>query len=125
MGEHDGVSKNLATCARADFKKLSLVIATYEDGSVITVDNSISVFADLCKAGDNYAKEVLPILIKYLQQCKPKEVPQHAERASVCFNIGNAGDFIEVLEIRLPHLTAAWQMRVKKLLKILYEMEEK
>ena len=106
------------------FEKLSLIVATYKDGSVITVDNSISVFAGLCKADDSYAKEVLPILINHLQKCKPKEVPQHAERASVCFNIGNAGAFSEVLEIRLPHLAAAGQTRVRKLLKKLYDIGE-
>jgi len=107
------------------FEKLSLIVAAYEDGSVITVDNSISVFAGLCKADESYAKEVLPILINHLQKCKPKEVPQHAERASVCFNSGNADAFIEVLEKRLPHLAATGQTRVKKLLKKLYELREK
>ena len=104
------------------FEKLSVVTAAYEDGSVITVDNSISVFAGLCKADANYAKEVLPILINHLQKCKPKEVPQHAERASVCYNSRNAGAFVEVLEKRLPHLAATGQARVKKLLKKLYDM---
>ena len=104
------------------FEKLSLIVATYKDGSVITVDNSISVFAGLCRAGESYANEVLPILINHLKKCKPKEVPQHAERASVCISSGNAGAFIEVLEARLPHLAATGQARVKKLLKKLYDM---
>jgi len=99
------------------FSRLSLIVATYEDGSVITVDNSISVFAGLCKADESYSKAVLPILTNHLQKCKPKEVPQHAERASVCFNSGNANAFIVVLEKRLPHLAATGQKRVKKLLK--------
>jgi len=99
------------------FGKLSLIIAAYEDGSVITVDNSISVFAGLYKANSNYAKEILPILINHLQKCKPKEVPQHAERASVCFNSDNAGAFIEVLDKRMPNLATTGQARVKKLLK--------
>jgi len=99
------------------FEKLEVVISAYENGSVITIDNSMSVFAGLCKAGDNYAKTVLPMIIKHLQKCKPKDVPQHAERASVCFNSKNAGDFIEVLEKRKPHLASTGQARVNKLLK--------
>ena len=105
------------------YEKLSIVVAAYEDGSVITVDNSISVFAGLCKADENYAKEVLPILVKHLQKCRPKDVPQHAERASVCFNNGNAGIFIEVLEKRLPNLAATGQTRAKKLLRKLYDLD--
>ena len=107
------------------FEKLSVVKAAYEDGSVITVDNSISVFAGLCKADGSYAKEVLPILINHLKKCKPKEVPQHAERASVCFTSGNADAFTEVLEARLPCLTATGQTRVKKLLKKLFDLRAK
>ena len=99
------------------FEKLPVIIATYEEGSVITVDNSISVFAGLCKAGGQYAEKVLPVIISHLTKCRPKEVPQHAERASVCFNSSNAAAFIEVLEGRLPHVAAPGQARVNKLLK--------
>ena len=99
------------------FEKLSVVVAAYEEGSVITLDNSISVFAGLCKAGDKYAETALPIIINHLKKCRPKDVPQHAERASVCFNGKNAASFIEVLEGRLPHLAATGQTRVNKLLK--------
>jgi len=107
------------------FDRVSVVMAAYEDGSVITVDNSISVFAGLCKVDESYAKKVLPILVNHLQKCRPKDVPQHAERASVCFNCGNASIFIEVLEKRLPDLAATGQTRAKKLLKKLYELREK
>ena len=104
------------------FDRLAAVVSAYESGSVITVDNSISVFAGLCEADESYAKEVLPILINHLQKCRPKEVPQHAERAAVCFKSENAGIFIEVLEKRQPHLAATGQARVKKLLKRLRDL---
>ena len=85
------------------FEKLPVIVAAYENGSVITVDNSISVFAGLCKADEGYAETVLPIILNHLKKCRPKDVPQHAERASVCFNNKNANDFNEVLEYRLLH----------------------
>jgi len=44
------------------FEKLPVIIAAYEEGSVITVDNSISVFAGLCKAGDKYSKKSYRLL---------------------------------------------------------------
>jgi hypothetical protein len=102
------------------YEKIQVVISAYESGSVITVDNSISVFAGLCKANDGYAKTVLPIIIEHLKKCRPKEVPQHAERASVCFTKENANSIIEVLEKRKAILTALQQARINKLLKILY-----
>jgi len=49
-------------------------------------------------------------------------VPQHAERASICYTSKNAGAFAEVLEKRLPHLAATGQARVRKLLKKLYDL---
>ena len=105
------------------FEKLQLVISAYENGSVITVDNSITVLAKLCKAGSLYSEKVLPVILGHLQKCRPKEVAQHAERASVCFNSENAGAFTEVLEKRLSHLTPPQKTRVNKLLKKLKEMQ--
>jgi len=99
------------------FKRLSPVISAYKNGSVITIDNSISVFAGLCKAGQEYSETVLPIILSHLQECRPKDVPQHAERASVCFDSSNADVFITVLEKRLPILVKTGQARINKLLK--------
>ena len=106
------------------FEKIETVESAYETGSTITVDNSISVFAGLCKANDEYSKTVIPIILKHLQKCRPKEVPQHAERASVCFNKQNANDFIEVLEKRSSDLTPSQQARIKRLLKNLYNLRQ-
>jgi len=99
------------------FEKLHLIQSAYENGSVITVDNSISVFAKLCKANDRYAEKALPIIINHLDKCRPKDVAQHAERASSCFNSENANAFIEVLEKRASCLTPPQQIRVRRLLK--------
>jgi len=105
------------------FEKLPVIVTAYEEGSVITVDNSISVFAGLCKIGGKYSEMALPILLNHLSKCKPKEVPQHAERASVCFNKNNANAFVEILEKRLPHLVPTGQTRIRKLLKTLHSLQ--
>ncbi|MCL2153849.1 MAG: hypothetical protein FWH57_13045 [Oscillospiraceae bacterium] len=106
------------------YEKLDAIVSAYENGSTITVDNSISVFAGLCKASDEYENKVLPILLTHLKKCRPKEVAQHAERCSVCFNSNNAAVFIEVLEYRNPHLMASQQTRANKLLKKLYGLRQ-
>jgi hypothetical protein len=105
------------------YEKLDAIIFAYENGSTITMDNSISVFAELCKASDEYAETVLPILLKHLRKCRPKEVPQHAERCSTCFTSKNATAFIEVLEYRSPHLASSGQSRINKLLKTLHGLQ--
>jgi hypothetical protein len=118
-GGMTALAKIAVHSAQQIYEKIDAVISAYESGSIITLDNSISVFAGLCKANNDYEKTILPIILKHLEKCRPKEVAQHAERASVCFSEQNANDFIEVLERRNPHLTATQQTRINKLLKIL------
>lgn len=116
-GSMSALSEIVEITPKPIYTELATVIAAYEEGSVITVDKSISVFAGLCKSNDAYSNTILPLLLNHLQICKPKEVAQHAERMSVCFNNKNAVDFISVLEIRKPNLTLSGQTRIDKLLK--------
>ena len=119
-GSMTALAKIAELASHAIFEKIETIQSAYENGSTITVDNSISVFAGLCKASDDFAKVVLPIILNHLQKCRPKEVSQHAERASICFNNKNASEFIDVLETRNLYLTASQQTRINKLLKKLY-----
>ncbi|MCL2057710.1 MAG: hypothetical protein FWH01_01440 [Oscillospiraceae bacterium] len=116
-GGMTALAKIVDIAAAPIYARLTDILAAYETGSVITVDNSISVFAGLCKANESYSAILLPVLIRHFHDCKPKEVAQHAERASVCFNNTNAGDFIAVLETRKPHLTPASRARIEKMIK--------
>ena len=99
------------------FKNLDIIVKAYEKGSVITVDNSITVFAELAKANRKYEKKVFPIIIGHLEKCRPKEVAQHAERAFVCINKTNAQKFKETLLKRFGSLTESQKKRVEKLLR--------
>ncbi len=99
------------------FNQIDAVINAYQNGSVIAVDNSISVFAKLVKSGKKYEEKIFPIIIKHLETCRPKEVGQHAERAVVCVNEHNAEMFKQVLLKRKDSLTPAQQKRVDVLLK--------
>jgi len=98
------------------YKNLDIIVGAYEQGSVITVDNSISVFAELIKANSRYEKKVFPIIIAHLEKCRPKEVGQHAERAFVCINKNNSQKFKETLLKRRESLTEAQKKRVDNLI---------
>ena len=98
------------------YKNLETVIKAYKTGKVITVDNSISVFAGLVKADRKYEKKVFPIIIDHLKNCRPKEVGQHAERAFICIDKKNSQVFKETLLSRRGSLTDAQKKRVDKLL---------
>lgn len=103
-------------CAEEIFTKINLLKKAYENGSVITVDNSITVFAKLCNAGSEYEKEIFPFLLEHLATCRPKEVAQHAERMAVCINEHNFEAFEETIMRRYDILTVSQQKRVKRLL---------
>ena len=116
-GSMTALSKIVSLNPDEVFKNLDIIIKAYENGKVITVDNSISVFAELAKAGKKYEKKVFPIIIEHMEKCRPKEVGQHAERAFVCINNNNSQQFKETLLKRYTLLTDAQKKRVDKLLK--------
>ena len=101
----------------AIYRRLPEIIDAYEKGSVITIDNSISVFAWLCKANEEYQSCVFPILISHLANCRTKEIPQHAERISVCIDSKNKDLFLKALSARESELTDSQKTRLAKLKK--------
>ncbi|MNI29431.1 hypothetical protein D3C73_832470 [compost metagenome] len=106
------------------YGKLGVVRKAYETGSVITIDHSMTVFSKLCKADPNYEKEIFPLLIQHLSSCRPKEVPQHAERIAICLNTANIKEFEEVLGTRKCDLTASQLKRIEKLMHKLKDLKE-
>lgn len=93
------------------------IVKAYENGSVITGDNAISVFAELCKADEKHQKEIFTLILEHLGKCEPKQVCQHAERAFVCVNNKNSREFKDVLLSRKESLTDVQKKRINKLLK--------
>jgi hypothetical protein len=99
------------------FENIDIIINAYENGSVITRDYSISVFAELAKADERYEKVTFKKIIKHLKTCKPKEVGQHSERAFICINEKNSKEFVDTLIERRDDLTDPQKKRVDKLIK--------
>ena len=99
------------------FRNFEDILSAYKNGSVITVDNAITVFAELCRADKKYEKVVFSHIIEHLKTCRPKEVAQHSERAFICINEDNAKEFTDVLLQRKESLTEAQNKRIDKLIK--------
>ena len=116
----------LAEVAKANpdavFKHLDEIKKAKESGSVITVDNAISTLAWTASSNDEYNKVIFPYLLKHLSGCRPKEVPQHAEKTLPAVNAGNKSDFIKVLEKRMEDLSGSGLARVKKAIKQVNKM---
>ena len=111
----------LAEVAKTDpgavFKHLDKIQKAKETGSVITVDNAISTLAYTAAANDKYNKDIFPYMLKHLAGCRPKEVPQHAEKTMPAVNAGNKVEFIKVLEKRMEDLSGSGLSRVKKVIR--------
>ncbi len=103
-----------ALAAETICPRLHEVVAAYETGSVITVDNAVSVFAGLCRAGEGCRAAAFPVLLRHLSTCRTKEVAQHVERAAMGISGGNAAAFVAAVQARLPELTPAQAARVNK-----------
>jgi len=99
------------------FNNIDTVIKAYEKGNVITVDNSITVFFEVSKADKKYEKVLFKKIINNLENCRPKEVPQHAERSFLAVNKNNSKEFITVLQSRRGILSDSQKKRIDRLIK--------
>jgi hypothetical protein len=110
----------LAEVAKANpdavFQYLDEIKKAKETGSVITVDNAISTLA-YTAANEKYSEAIFPYLLKHLLSCRPKEVPQHAEKILPAVSSANKVDFVKVLEKRMEDLSGSGLVRVKKVIK--------
>ncbi len=100
------------------FKHLEDIKKAKEAGSVITIDNSISALAHTAAANENYNKVIFPYLLKHLSTCRPKEVPQHAERTLPAVNETTKNEFIKVLKKRNDDLSGAAFTRLGRIIRL-------
>lgn len=104
-------------CADDVVKRIETVYQAYSGGSVITIDNSMTVFAKLCLADDRYQTTIFPFLAAHFQKCRAKEIPQHFERVSICLNDHNSKEIIDTIKMRTSELSDAQLKRVNKTVK--------
>jgi len=83
-------------------------------GSVITLDNGIKTVAIVASKKAAYQKQLLPFLLKYLASCRPKDIPQYAEKILVAVDAGNKKTMLKILNERLVDLKPSQLLRVKK-----------
>jgi hypothetical protein len=83
-------------------------------GSVITIDAGVLTLATIAATSDERRREIFPFLLDHLQTCRPKDVPQHAEKTLAAVDASNKDQFIQVLEKRMDDMSGAQAKRVKK-----------
>jgi hypothetical protein len=103
--------------ADAIYPHVAEIEQVMDQGSVITKDNGVRMLALVAAQKAAYSKTIFPYLLHHLETCRPKDVPQHAEKAAVAVNARNKQAFIEVLEKRLVDLKGAQATRVKRVIR--------
>ena len=103
--------------ADALFPRWEEVRDSMEAGSVITKDNGVKVLAAIAAQKEQYSQAIFPYLLHHLKTCRPKEVPQHAEKILVAVNKANKSDFLHVLDERTPGLKPSEITRIQRILR--------
>ncbi|WP_336787066.1 hypothetical protein [Paenibacillus sp. MMO-177] len=95
------------------------IVSAMATGSVITVDKAVFTLSILAAVSEANNKAIFPFLLRHLESCRPKEVPQHSESVLLAVTPLNKEDFLKVLRAREQQLTDAQLKRVKKIYKTL------
>lgn len=103
--------------AKEIYQRRKEIEGAMEKGSVITVDNGIKILGIVAATDDQRRQVLFPYLLKHLATCRPKDVPQHAEKVIVAVNAANKRAFIQTLEKRMSDMTGSRAARVKRVIK--------
>ena len=116
-----GVMLALSTIAGVSADSLyphySEIIKTMKGGSVITVDAGVETLAKLATTSKERSRVLFPYLLEHIRTCRPKSVPQHAEKILLAVNAENKTEFIAVLEKRMQDLIGTQVTRLKKVIR--------
>jgi hypothetical protein len=98
------------------FQQYDEIRRVMETGSVITMDNGVKTLALVASKKVIYNREIFPFLLDHLATCRPKDVPQHAEKTLPAVTSSNKADFIKVLEKRMEDMSASQEARVNRVM---------
>ena len=87
------------------------------DGSVITVDAGILTLARLAASSEDRRAALMPFLLDHLRTCRPKDVPQHAEKIVGAVTTASRDEFIAIVQRRMTQATPAQLIRLRKVVR--------
>lgn len=99
------------------FSRVKEIKQAMASGSVITLDNGIKTLVIVASKKESYQKQLLPFLLKYLASCRPKDIPQYAEKILIAVNAKNKKALLKILNERRVDLKPSQLLRVKQVIK--------
>ncbi len=100
------------------FKNLDALKRAAKEGDEITVDAFISALANTASANEEYNIKILPYLVEYLSNCRPGDLPQHAESMLPAIDEFNKDDFVKILKKRQQRLDSAVFTRLGRIIRL-------
>jgi len=88
-----------------------------ESGTIITIDAGVLALSRLAATNDERRTALLPYLLNLLRNCRPADVPRHAERVFMAVTASSKDEFITVLQGRTKLMTSAQATRLKKVIR--------
>jgi hypothetical protein len=88
-----------------------------ESGTIITIDAGVLALSRLAATNDERRTALLPYLVNFLRNCRPADVPRHAERVFMAVTASSKDEFITVLQGRMKLMTSAQATRLKKVIR--------
>lgn len=98
------------------FASHEVITKTVKTGSVITQDAGIRALSQIAGAREDYREEILPFLLGFLQTCRPKDLPRHAEGMLPAIDSQHAALFLALLSRRRSDLTDHQAARLQKVM---------
>ncbi len=87
--------------------RLNDVTAAFQKGSLITVVWGTKALAKVVASDKSYKQEIFPLLIAQLKKCISRDLPMHAESILPAIDGKNKQEFLSILEMRKPEMTAS------------------
>jgi hypothetical protein len=103
--------------ARVIGRRLDEVIQAVDTGSLITVVWGVKTLAGVAEASRTHRARIVPVLVRQLRTCLPRDVPMHAQSMLPALDASNRARFLAALSSRLPDLSPAQATRLRKVLR--------
>lgn len=100
------------------FAHLDEIQTAMEKGSIITKDNGVKILSLIAAHNKEYQKIIFPMLLKHLQTCRPKNLPQHSQKILPVLDEENKIIFIELLKNRSADLTRSELGKIEKVIRL-------
>lgn len=99
------------------FEHISVIKKAVDNGSVITVDAGVAVYANIARV-PHLETPMRPVLFDILQKCPSKQLPQYAEKSIKAITAATKNPFSELILSRMNELERESQLkRIRAVLK--------